>query len=340
MDRVRTLLLRIAYAALMGLTGLSAVSTASAAPDRGAENARRGTEKIAIPFKHAMGDTYGLSVTREALRDGLVVSSERHELSVRVRSPLDDGWLIDVRHCALIKNGTRFDLRERTEANAALLDELGGGVLRLHVDRRGTALRVLNWTQVDGALRRTAERVIDERVTKHGLAGDALARARKLLAVSLARPAAEPILMADWNIAYAACGVRLLPARAETRRIDVPRADGGPAVAAVDRRSLTPTYDERGAARHLRFVSDVQFGEAGRIRFGAAEAFLTERAVIDFDRKTHLIKGERVRTLRRNGRASRDVVRFAETATPEALDTVVPRPIKPTTAAPIAEARR
>lgn len=292
----------------------------------------------AIPFEHALGKTYGLAITHEARVDGATRSLERHDLAVTVRSPLGDGWLVDVRHVALAKDGRRVDLSERTEANAALLDELGGGVLRLRVDRRGTAEAILNWKQVEAALARTKARLLAEREARHGLHGAALERARSLLDASLARPVIEPLLLADWNIVYAACGVRLRTTAPETRRVEVPRADGGGAIPALDRRSLTPLTDANGVVQALRFVSDVLFGDSGRVLFGDTEAILTERAVIHYDRATGLLDGERVRTLRQAGRTSEEIVRFRETARPlEArapVDTALPA-----ATGPLADAR-
>lgn len=316
--------------ALLVAAGAAPAAASPATPDEGAST-------LVIPFERAVGDTYALAVTHEAVRDGVVVGRERHELLVTVRSPLGDGWVVEVRHQALVRDGVRHDLSAHGEAVDALRDELGGGVLRLRVDGRGTAERILNWRQVESALARTADRLLAERARRHGLSGAAMARARALLEASLARPVAEPILMADWNIVYAACGVRLQPGVPETRRVDVPRADGGAPIRAVDRRRLTA--DGTGGRSWLRFVSDVRFGDDGRVRFGAAEAHLTERAEITFDRTTRLLAGERVRTLRTPRHVTHEIVRFAEREAPVAADRVSERPLEPTLA-PIAEARR
>ena len=121
--------------------------------------------------------------------------------------------------------------------------------------------------------------------------------------------------------------------------MDVPRADGGSVVPAHDTRNLSPLRDADGDVRSLRFVSNVRFGDGGRVRFGTAEAILTERAVITYDMRTGLIDGERVRTLRRGARTTEEIVRFCETPEPGATGTeAAPRDL-PTEAAPIAEAR-
>ncbi|MDJ0976102.1 MAG: hypothetical protein QNJ98_16705 [Planctomycetota bacterium] len=331
MDRARTPLLRLTAALLLGLLASPAVWAADGTSTAAAP--------IAIPFEHSVGETYGLEITREARVDGATRSLERHELAVTVRSPLGDGWLVDMRHQALIKNGVRIDLAERTETNAALLDELGGGILRLRVDERGTAESILNWKQVEAALARTTERLLADRVARHGLEGEALTRARELLEASLARPVIEPLLMADWNIVYAACGVRLRPGAPDVRQVDVPRADGGAAVPATDTRSLTPVRDADGDVAALRFVSDVRFGDGGRVRFGSAEAILTERAVITYDPRTGLIDGERVRTLRRGARTAEEIVRFRETPEPRGAESPRAAGDLPAATGPLADAR-
>jgi hypothetical protein len=221
------------------------------------------------------------------------------------------------------------DLTSAAPRAASLRDEFGGGQMRIRVDHRGTATEILDWPRVEAALLRAGERRLERRRIRDGLDARAVAQARTDLRGSLDRARLEPLLLADWNLAYGACGTPL------PRDVRVPRMDGGPSLAARDRRQLSEEQDADGRARYLRFTSELSFaGGANEIVLSESKdplappvrARVRQWSYVRFDRDTRRLGGLRSRAMTTAQRTMLEVVRFAEAALPTRRSEALPTP--------------
>ena len=186
MFRARTL--SIVLAALVGIRGGNAVA------DEGEGRAPTGTERavaqepLAIPFEHRVGERWRLVVERREGSGGQEGPATESEVEAEVLSPYGRDLLVEVRALAMRAGGRRQALAPRAPENAAALDARGGGRLALRVDHQGSASDLLNGEEVRAALVRAGRDVGET-----------------------AWPAAKQALLEEWNTAYRACGVPLVP---------------------------------------------------------------------------------------------------------------------------------
>jgi hypothetical protein len=184
-------------AGLLLLAGLDA----GAEPERPAGDAR---EEVVIPFAHAVGERWRLSFQLEERRGDEAPVVVRHDADVAVLSPLGRDLLVDLTWTHRSEERETLALWPRREASAAALDQRGGGRLVLRVDAAGSALAVTNREEALVALERAAGRVFSPAQAEQRLAG----------------------LLEEWNVAYGACGVPLVPGAA---RVTALAAFGEPA---------------------------------------------------------------------------------------------------------------
>jgi hypothetical protein len=321
-------------ALLVLLAALPLALPTHAAPDE--DRGRPSAAALQIPFAHTTGDRYRLHFDHEVIRDGKRTGWRSLDLAVHVIGPLGRDQMIELRWLQIAFGKQVVDLTSDVPRAASLRDEFGGGRMRIRVDSRGTATEILDWPRVEAALLRAGERRLERRRTREGLDAHALAQARAELRASLARPRLEPVLLADWNLAYGACGTPLLLGVPTTRDVRVPRMDGGPTIAARDRRQLSEEQDADGRARYLRYSSDLSFGGGTNdivlstpddVLAPPATARVRQWSYVRFDRDTRRLGGLRSRAMTTADRTVLEVVRFAEADLPMPDRDALPTPM-------------
>lgn len=199
----------IALTLALGVLDATASAERPAAPEPA-------TAEVTIPFAHGVGDRWRLTFECEERgaeeRAAVVV----HEAEAAVLSPLGRDLLVELRWWQQTAAGRTLALWPRREESAAALDARGGGRLLLRVDVRGSALAVTNREEALAALERAEGRAL--------AAAEAEQRIQRLLD--------------EWNVAYGACGVPLVPGATRS----TPLGDAG--VVGDDERVLLPEGPE------------------------------------------------------------------------------------------------
>lgn len=264
---------------------------------------------LVMPFEREVGDRWGIVIQRTVRRFDGGLSRERRVMDATIRAPRGTGWLVALAYTRLELDDRVIDLAKQDAATQAQRDRLGGGLLLLAVDGRGTATRVLNHKAVGEALERHAR-----------------TQGRKTVA-----SASLSALLADWNTVYAACGVEFTAGEIQRRKIAVDVV-GGDALEGAQARRLAR---ETAGRRELVFTSHARFGAeapATAAQTSADVAYQTNAATrgdpsdwgiedkerIRFDEDTRRIEGKHLRTIRAGARQATILVRFHETALPDA----------------------
>ena len=319
---------------LVLLASLPVAVPAAAAPDR--SGGRPSAAAVQIPFAHGAGARYRLHFDHEVIRNGKPAGQRSLDLAVHVIGPVGPDLMVELRWLRIGIGKELVDLTANNPRAAAMRDEFGGGQMRIRVDRRGTATEILDWPRVEAALQRAGERRLERRRVREGLDAKALTEARLALRTSLDRTRLQPVLLADWNLAYGACGTPLLLGVPATRDVRVPRMDGGPPLAARDRRQLIEETDADGRARYLRFSSDLSFGggtneivlsDSDDVLRPPVRARVRQWSYVRFDRNTRRLGGLRSRAMTTNDRTVLEVVRFAEATLPKRRSEALPTPM-------------
>lgn len=291
----------------------ASVSAGVDAPTRATETTRERSDEqartLVMPFEREVGDRWGLVIQRTVRRFDGGLSRERRVMDATIRAPRGTGWLVALAYTRLELDDRVIDLAKQDAATQAQRDRLGGGFLLLAVDGRGTATRVLNHKAVGEALERHARAQGRETVASASLSA----------------------LLADWNTVYAACGVEFTAGEIQRRKIAVDVVGGDVLVGAQARRLARET----AARRELVFTSHARFGAEAPATAAEASpdvAYQTNAATrgnpsdwriedkerIRFDEVTRRIEGKHLRTIRAGARQATILVRFHETALPEA----------------------
>ena len=240
-----------------------------------------------LPFEHRVGDVWRIVVQR---RDGPVGAEEAPvtvESEAEVVSPLGRDRLVEVRAIAWTEGERTEPLVPRTPENAARLDARGGGRLALRVDRRGTALDVVNASEVRAALERAHRTTLDD----------------------AAWSAERGALLEEWNSVYQSCGVPLPLGQAHVTPLHAAERRVGEASA-----TLSLEAGPRGEAAALRVRTQTRVDP----RPGPGEAW-SESTTARFDLVQRRLEGTRVVVVQRAGGGPATSVRlaFREDAVPD-----------------------
>jgi hypothetical protein len=277
---------------------LAAAAVALGAASALAPAAAEGDSCVSIPFGHRVGEEYALRFEQEEERDGGAASRVATEVRVRVVSPYRDDLLVELTWLAIDVDGRRLALRPRSAENAAALDRLGGGLLLARVARDGTAREVLNWDEVQRAL------------TRHAASGGTASE------TSLARPVVEPLLLREWNVAYAACGLAMVPERSVETPVEVPDVLGSTRFPAVDTRTIRVARRRDGGVTSLEVssrLSVVLSASAAKAEGReAASLRILQSGSTSYDVGSGLLAGSQRREVRAAGRLTVTTLRFRE----------------------------
>jgi hypothetical protein len=289
--------------ALLLLSFLGAMASARAQAGEIGTAAVEIPETATIPFERRIGERWRLQVECREDRAGVAGIPVAAEAEAEVVSPYGRDLLVDLRWLAVTERARTVPLTPRSAANAALLDERGGGRLLLRVDRQGTAVDLLNAEE----------------------ARTALSRARATPVTAATWPAERAVLLSAWNTAYRACGVPVPPGRS----VVTPLRDAEAREVGRDVRRLDLEIRAGHAAPALALSADTVIGELE----GSGDLW-RELLTTRFDPDTNRVSGTSDVQRRAAGETTRVHFTFREAPVPVPVAPATPA-MPPAPAAPV-----